>query len=253
MTQPLFHWQDLPAAMGLMSRIPVQVDTERATSRAARATWAYPLAGAILGAIAGAVAWSLGALGLPPVIQALGALTTSVVTTGAMHEDGLADSADGLWGGWTRERRLEIMKDSRTGAYGVIAIALSLLWRAALLTILINTSNPIFLLAALGALSRSAMAPLMTFLPNARQSGLSSAVGTPPEITALTSATLGLTLALPVLGPFPCLCAAFTALLWATLAHRKVGGQTGDILGASQQLTEITALIALAATVPSSW
>ncbi len=253
MTQPLFHWQDLPAAMGLMSRIPMRVDTEHATSRAARATWAYPLAGAILGAIAGAVAWGLGALGLPPVIQAIGALTTSVITTGAIHEDGLADSADGLWGGWTRERRLEIMKDSRTGAYGVIAIALSLLWRAALLTLIVGASNPILLLAALGALSRSAMAPLMTFLPNARQNGLSSAVGTPPKASGLLSATLGLAIALPVLGPLPGLCAALTALLWAELARRKIGGQTGDILGASQQLTEIAALIALAATVPSSW
>lgn len=253
MTQPFFHWQDLPAAMGLMSRIPVRVDTERATSRSARATWAYPLAGTILGTIAGTVAWGLGALGLPPVIQAIGALTTSVITTGAMHEDGLADCADGLWGGWTRERRLEIMKDSRTGAYGVIAIALSLLWRAALLTLVLSTANPILILAALGALSRSAMAPLMAFLPSARRNGLSSSVGAPPKATAVTSAILGLLIALPLIGPIPCLIAAATAFVWATIALKKIGGQTGDILGASQQLTEITALIALAAALPSAW
>lgn len=239
--------------MGLMSRIPVRVDTERATSRSARATWAYPLAGAILGAVAGTVAWGLGSLGLPPMIQAIGALTTSVIITGAMHEDGLADSADGLWGGWTTERRLEIMKDSRTGAYGVIAIALSLIWRTALLSIVIGASNPILLLAALGALSRSAMAPLMAFLPNARKSGLSSAVGAPSRLTAIASAALGLVIAWPILGPIPCLIAGLTALFWAAIAIRKIGGQTGDILGASQQLTEITALIALAATSSLSW
>jgi adenosylcobinamide-GDP ribazoletransferase len=187
------------------------------------------------------------------MIQAIGALTTSVIITGAMHEDGLADSADGLWGGWTTERRLEIMKDSRTGAYGVIAIALSLIWRTALLSIVIGASNPIFLLTALGALSRSAMAPLMAFLPNARKSGLSSAVGAPSRLTAIASVALGLVIAWPILGPIPCLIAGLTALFSAAIAIKKIGGQTGDILGASQQLTEITALIAFAATSSLSW
>ncbi|NVO24849.1 adenosylcobinamide-GDP ribazoletransferase [Donghicola mangrovi] len=252
MTQPFFHWQDLPAAMGLMSRIPVRVDPEHAALRSARATWAYPVAGALIGALAGVVALGISAIGLPPLVQAIAALTTSVILTGAMHEDGLADSADGLWGGWTPERRLEIMKDSRTGAYGVIAIALSLLWRVTLLSLVLESAHPVVVLAGLGALSRSAMSPLMAFLPQARKNGLSSSVGSPTKPTALTSAATGLAIALPLLGPIPCLAAAAIAALWATIALRKIGGQTGDILGASQQLTEIAALIALAALLPSS-
>lgn len=238
--------------MGLMSRIPVRVDPEHAALRSARATWAYPVAGALIGALAGVVALGASVIGLPPMIQSIAALTTSVILTGAMHEDGLADSTDGLWGGWTPERRLEIMKDSRTGAYGVIAIALSLLWRISLMTLVLETNHPIAMLAGLGALSRSAMSPLMAFLPQARKNGLSSSVGSPSKATALTSTAAGLVIALPLLGPIPCLAAAGIATLWAAIANRKIGGQTGDILGASQQLTEIAALIALAALLPSS-
>jgi len=122
---------DIPAAIGLLSRLPVPVDTDLATRRGARAAWAYPLAGLVVGALAGLVAQVALWLGLPPSIAALLALAAMIAITGALHEDGLADSADGLWGGWDRARRLEIMKDSRIGTYGVLALGLTLLLRAA--------------------------------------------------------------------------------------------------------------------------
>ncbi|MEC9197826.1 MAG: adenosylcobinamide-GDP ribazoletransferase [Pseudomonadota bacterium] len=251
MTQRSFHWQDLPAALGLLSRLPISVDPARATARSAEATWAYPIAGAILGACTGTAALAAQFIGLPPVAQALAALTASVILTGAMHEDGLADSADGLWGGWTKDRRLEIMKDSRTGAYGVIAIALSLLWRAALLTTLFEATPQMALpiCIGLGALSRAGLPLMMGQMPQARQGGLSASVGRPKALPAIVGPMIGIAIALPLIGLFPCLAAAIILGLWAAIAMRKIGGQTGDILGASQQLTEIAALIALTASL----
>ena len=131
MSRPQFR--DLPLALSLLSRLPVPVDHSRAGERAATAAWAYPLVGAGLAGLTGGLAWALSAAGLPPGPAAGLVLVAQVMLTGALHEDGLADSADGLWGGWERERRLEIMRDSRIGAYGVLALGLSLLLRWACL------------------------------------------------------------------------------------------------------------------------
>ena len=108
----LISGHDIPAALGLLTRIPIKVDMDRAATRGPAATWAYPLAGLVVGLIMAVIAWVAQLLGIAaPVIAAL-MLTGAIITTGAMHEDGLADSADGLWGGWDKARRLEIMKDS---------------------------------------------------------------------------------------------------------------------------------------------
>ena len=113
---------DLRLALGLLTRLPLPSTPDMA--RGAQAAWAWPLAGLAPAALA-ALAMALGsALGVLPGVAAALGLAVSVMVTGAMHEDGLADTADGLWGGWTPERRLEIMKDSRIGAYGVIALIL---------------------------------------------------------------------------------------------------------------------------------
>ena len=104
---------DILVALGLLSRIPVSVDPELAVTRAATATWAYPLVGAVLGGLAGLVGSILLELNLPSGMAAALALGVLVLLSGAMHEDGLADCADGLGGGHDRERRLEIMKDRR--------------------------------------------------------------------------------------------------------------------------------------------
>jgi len=246
---PLVSLHDLPAAVGLLTRLPVPLDGDRAMARGGAAAWAFPLAGALVGAMAGAV-WALAAwLGLPQPVAAGLAVATSVIVTGALHEDGLADSADGLWGGWTRDRRLAIMRDSRIGSYGVVALILSLGLRAGALAALPPTLAPPALIAC-GALSRGAMVGLWAVLPPARRDGLSAGTGRPRPATAALALALGVAVGVLACGSAG-LGAAMAGLGGAavvgTIARAKIGGQTGDILGAAQQVADIAALLALVA------
>jgi len=240
---------DLPAALGLLTRLPVVVDGARAVDRGAAAAWAYPLVGVVLGAILAAGTAVMIWIGIPAGIIAGLVLAGSVVMTGAMHEDGLADSADGLWGGWDKARRLEIMKDSHIGVYGVCAIALSLLLRWLALVVIVSMGAYWVAFITAGAVSRAAMVVLMAALPNARSGGLSKTVGRPSRSAVW--------LAVGIASGFAILCGYPVAILVATaavigcglIAHAKIAGQTGDILGATQQITEITVLIAIVVMV----
>lgn len=245
-------WADIPAALGLLTRLPIRVDTAAALDRGARAAWAWPLVGAVVGvlaAVAGAVAlW----LGLPSMVTAGIVLVVQVIVTGAMHEDGLADSADGLWGGWDKTRRLEIMKDSHIGTYGVLALILSVGLRWAALTSLIGLGWlwPAVILTAM--LSRLPMVGLMYGLPPARSGGLSRSVGRPPRKTLMLACAIALGVVLVSVGPWAlplALTGGTVTLCAAVIAQSKIGGQTGDILGAAQQLAEITMLLTLLALV----
>lgn len=244
---PLIDRRDVFAAMALLSRWPVPLSHDT-MARGAHSAWAWPLVGVALSGLAALVAATALWLGLGPMVAGLLALSTLVVSTGALHEDGLADVADGFWGGFDRDRRLEIMKDSRIGAYGTIALILSLGLRASLLAALGGAMIPALLTSA--ALSRATMAGVMYAQPNARETGLSHRTGRPGPTTALTAAGLAALIALLVAGWAGVLASvivAITAVLCALVARRKIGGQTGDTLGATQQITEITALIALTA------
>ncbi|MEQ8877286.1 MAG: adenosylcobinamide-GDP ribazoletransferase [Phycisphaerales bacterium] len=240
---------DIATALGLLSRLPVPPpDTERTGA----AAWAYPVAGLILGslaALAGAIAH---AFGLPSPLTALIALGFLILATGAMHEDGLADTADGLWGGWTRDRRLEIMKDSHIGTYGVVALVLSLAARWAALTLLYDQGSGAAAAALIvaAALSRAAMPLLMARLPHARDHGLSHSVGPVPMRTAWLALAIAALAALLLTGwsGLPViLWALAAALAMGVLARSMIGGQTGDILGATQQVAEIAILFSLIA------
>jgi adenosylcobinamide-GDP ribazoletransferase len=241
---------DVAAALGLLTRLPVRVDTAVAMARGARAAWAWPVAGLIVAIIAGLAGAISAWLGLPAALVACVVIAAQVIVTGAMHEDGLADSVDGLWGGWTPERRLAIMKDSRTGAYGVIALVLALLTRWVGLSSLIAVGHLWVPLLLAGMFSRVPMVALMVWLPGARPNGLSQSVGRPgPDtlwLSVLIAAVTGLAMAgswaIPV-----AIVVGLTALIWGLIARVKIGGQTGDILGASQQLSEIGVLMTLAA------
>jgi len=245
----LFAAIDLPAAFGLLTRLPMRIDTDAAMARGAASAWAYPVVGAFLGAGAALVAGCAGWIGLGPGITAGIVLAFGIIVTGAMHEDGLADSADGLWGGWERVRRLEIMKDSRIGVYGVCAVGLSLLLRWAALAAILQTEIFWAALIAIGALSRATMVVLMTTLAHARQTGLSRSVGRPGAKTAWTA--VGFAVAVVILSGFPgaLLVAGLATLVCGVIARNKIGGQTGDILGATQQVSEVVLLISVAATV----
>ncbi len=243
---------DILAAIGLLTRLPVPFDIERAQDRSAASAWAYPLAGALTGALAAAAAAIAGWLGLNTPLAALAALATTIILTGALHEDGLADSADGLWGGWDAEHRLKIMKDSGIGAYGTLALILSVGARWAALTALIQADQATLALIATGALSRAPMPMLMHALPGARETGLSASTGRPSLATAGLAAALAVLVALLTIGTATlpaALLTVLTALAAAAIAKAKIQGQTGDILGATQQLSEITILATLVATL----
>lgn len=242
---------DVLSAMMLLTRLPIgRVLRGNPTPRAADAAWAWPLAGLAVGLPAGALGMAVAASGLPGGFAAALTLLCLVMLTGALHEDGLADLADGFWGGFTPERRLEIMRDSRIGAYGVIALILSLLARWLLLETALSQGNLLGATVVAAMVSRAPMGVVMRWLPPARSDGLSRNNGQPPA----KGVRIGALLAIAVLltqGPLHALLAAalVCAVTWGVglLARAKVGGQTGDVLGAVQQLCEIAVLAALVA------
>jgi adenosylcobinamide-GDP ribazoletransferase len=235
--------RDIAVAVSLLTRLPLRLP-QAAYARGAQAAWAYPLAGAVLAGVAG-----LAGLIASPLGAGFGALVVLAVTailSGAMHEDGLADCADGFWGGWDRARRLEIMKDSQIGTYGVIALILSFAARWWALEQLIQAGQLLAPILAVGMMSRAGMPVLMAWLPNARQSGLSQSVGRPPLQAAGLAVALALGVAVIGLGVEAVLLALIGVLVTfgcGLLARAKIGGQTGDVLGASQQLSEIALLV----------
>ncbi len=246
----LFSAWDIPLALVLLTRLPMPRLPEKTFARQADAAWAFPVVGLIVGALACVVGWVAMALTLPAIVSAVVVIAVLVMTTGAMHEDGLADTVDGLWGGFDRERRLEIMKDSHIGTYGVLALIFSQLARITLISALLISEAYAAILAAC-ILSRAFMPVLMTTLPNARSSGLSHSVGGPRAVTTITGLGLALIFALFLMGVsalWPTAVAALIAAGLAATARAKIGGQTGDILGATQQVTELAFLaIAVAA------
>lgn len=243
--------EDVMLALVLLTRLPLPRLPQSAFAHSARAAWAYPLAGVAVAVPA--VLAGMGALwaGLSAPVAALVIVAAEVALTGAMHEDGLADTADGLWGGWTRERRLEIMHDSRIGTYGVLALIVSVGLRVAALTVLVGAGFAALIAAAFaaGVLSRGVLPAMMHLMPHARDDGLSQSVGRPGAGTATVAALLALVLAGLAAGPAALACAALAALGCLGLgavARARIGGQTGDILGAAQQCATILSLLVFA-------
>lgn len=212
------------------------------------AVWAFPLAGLVLGGLAAAALWAGLALGLPASLAAGLALAAQVALTGALHEDGLADLADGLWGGRDAARRLEIMRDSRIGSYGTLALILSLGLRGqALAWLVAQDAGPAAgAIIVLAMTSRLAPVLLLATLPPARRDGLGHAARDVPGTAILAATLIALAPALLLPGWLAMLAvqAALVAGL-AALARRRLGGQTGDVLGAGQQLAETGGWLAL--------
>ena len=255
---PLRAWtDDLAAALRLLTRLPVprHLPADPDWSRAGRA---YPLVGLLIGSI-GALAFVLaGFLGLPAVLCALLALAATIAVSGALHEDGLADVADGFGGGGDRDRKLAIMRDSRIGTYGVLALLLSVGLRAAALVALGAPAlgAPALVAAALPAvhaLARALLPAVMLGLPLARRDGLAAATGKPRARDVFTALGLGIGAVWLLWGPgtalllFAVAAAVAAGLSW--LARRQVSGYTGDLLGAVEQAVETVLLLILVALV----
>lgn len=243
----LSRWLAAPAVAAMfLTRLPVRAPTMPLADAAA----AFPLAGLLVGALGGGGYWLATLIGLPPLASALIALAATATVTGALHEDGLADAADGL-AGRSPQQSIDIMRDSRTGGYGVLAMVFSVGLRAAALSAL---ADPFIVLAAMagaGAVSRAAMPPVMRSLPRASESGLGASAGRPAALDSWAGVGLASVMALILLGPVAAfagiMAAAIATITVAALARRRLGGYTGDVLGAVQQMAEIAALLALAA------
>ncbi|OIQ29872.1 MAG: cobalamin 5'-phosphate synthase [Alphaproteobacteria bacterium MedPE-SWcel] len=241
---------DLLLALVLLTRLPLPHLPKAAFAHQRRAVWAFP----VVGLMVGALATGTGALALvwwPPGVAAGLALLVQILITGAMHEDGLADSADGLWGGFDRARRLEIMKDSHIGTYGVLALLMMTALRWVLLTALLS-AGAIWAPVLLGVLSRASLPVMMASLPNARGSGLSQDVGRPRWSVVYVAIAIALVLSFGAIGPIAAIVVLSlgpVVLGMRALARAKIGGQTGDILGATQQVTEVCAALVLVAII----
>lgn len=236
--------RELGAALGLLTRLPLGRWPMPADAAGfARAAWAYPLVGALAGGVAGGAQALLVAFGLPPALAAPWSLAVLLLLTGALHEDGLADMADGFGGGRDRARKLAIMRDSRIGSFGALALLLSLFLRGAALALL---PSPLLMMAAAGALSRAALLVPLGLLPPARADGLAAGLGRAGVAPGLAVGAALAFLLLPPGGAFSALLAAVLAGLGvALLARRQVGGHTGDVLGGCAVLAECAVLTAL--------
>ena len=244
--------RDVRIAVSLCTRLPVGTSMAVGPGDVARAGWAFPIAGALIGMVAAAVYWLADRAHIPPVSASVLALATSVILTGAMHEDGLADTADGLGGGKTREKKLEIMRDSRIGTFGACALGLSLLLRWSALTALEDTRAVAIALIVAHAGARAVLPAFMSLVAPARSDGLSSDAGQPPPISVavalglcIVALSIGFGLGAMLTGV---VMLAAIGLLLALLARRQIGGQTGDVLGALEQAAE-AALLLLATTL----
>lgn len=208
----------------------------------------FPLVGALIGSAVGIVWWGAGELWSPLVAAAL-AVTADLAVTGLLHADGLADTADGLLPQVPRERRLEIMSDPAVGTYGVVVLVVVLGVRVATLA---SIPPEVLWIAALWCASRTAMAVLARRLPYARTDGLAAAfLG--GSVAPVAAAGGALALALAAVSERPARAIAgvvavgITAGLVGLAARRRLGGFTGDVLGAAGVLGETVALLVLAA------
>ena len=235
----------LRAAITFLTRVPVgDCDADVA----AAPPW-FPFVGALVGALVGLVfvgAWPL----VAPALAAVLAVATGALVTGAFHYDGLADMADAFGGGWSPAQRLEILKDSRHGTYGVMAIVLVVVAQVIALATL-GPAQGFAALVAAHTLGRAGAVVLMMSLPIARPDGLGA------DYTerlrrgnAIGGIVVGALLATIAMGwwVMPAIAAvAVTTVAVGVLAHRKIGGIVGDVLGAAEQMGETVVLIVAAA------
>ncbi len=231
----------LTAAIGLLTRIPVPASPDAET--AGRATRWFPLAGALIGGIYAALAW-LAAPRLPAAVVAVLLVIAEALLTGALHIDGLADTADGFGGGRNREDILRIMRDHAIGSYGAVAIALLVAFKIAALSALLDRHAALPYLVLVPTLGRWTAAPLSRFLPYARPEKSAPAFAGTRELLWATVLTAAL---IPAFGPrrtLPCwAAAAAAAAAFGAFCHRKIGGITGDTLGAAIEIAECAVLL----------
>jgi adenosylcobinamide-GDP ribazoletransferase len=247
--------RNLRIALSFMTRVPFHV--EGVTDVAPATPW-FPIVGVLVGSVGGGVFVGASHL-VPSGVAAASAMATTALITGAFHHDGLADIADAFGGGWTPEQRMVILKDSRHGTYGVVSLVLSALviWSA------LGSLGPAWGFAGLVAahtLGRTAILGTLLVARSAGSKGLGTdyAVGLPRRST-LIGMLAGVALTAVVLGVWAAVAVAavvITTIAVVVLSYRKIGGFSGDVLGAIEQVGECAVLIAISAAAlrtPGPW
>lgn len=249
----LHKWgEELLIAFALLTRLPLRNFDLQTNATIASAVWAYPVAGAVVGG-SGAAAWYLsdyaGLSGLVSVLIALAAMT---LVSGALHEDGLADFADGIGGGQTPEERLAIMRDSHIGTYGVVALIFALGLEVALLwevSRLPSSPGVPLVLISLGAASRACVAlPLMMLAP-ARSDGLGAAAQPATLSSAVCASAIAVMIIVLSLGVGTSIAALFGivagSVIVTAIAKVYIGGVTGDVCGAAIVTSFVSGLVCI--------
>lgn len=250
---------DVKASAAFLTRLPPDwlgpgVGERPDFRRAARV---FPLVGALVGMAGGAVLVIAAWLHIPPLVSAALAVLATMAFTGGLHEDGLADTADGFGGGATAARKLEIMDDSRIGTYGAAALVFSILLRVGALTSLmpLGVFRAALALVAAEAVSRAAMVRLWQELPAARLGGLAHETGPPDQdamiVALVTAVVIAAVLVWPAVGFWAAVLGILLAIaatyIFSRLCYREIGGRTGDTLGACQQIAVIAFFVGVAA------
>ena len=240
----MFH--SLLVALHFLTRLPLSA-RETSLEEVGRAAWAFPAVGVLIGGLLTIAGYLLGHL-FPPLLVAALVLAFWVAVTGALHLDGFVDCCDALLAARPPEVRLEILRDTHVGAFGVVGAALLLLVKFAALEACISAGNWVVLLLA-PSLGRWAMVYTMARYPSARSTGMGQAVKGPVGGRTLGGATL-LLLPMLIVGPLGVLLSSALAwlftLLFARWVLRRIPGFTGDVYGALCELVEVTVLLALA-------
>lgn len=243
--------ETLRLAVQFMTRLPVPAGAPYDPSRMARSIRYYPLTGLLVGGMAALIILAASCLWSMPVAVVL-AMLTATLMTGALHEDGFADMVDGFWGGHTVERRLEIMRDSRLGSYGALGLIFLVVLNIAVLTSFTPGQAAAALLSA-HMLSRLGVVVVMDRGTYVRRTGAGQDVQKGPgsEGWLVIACTLvpGLIASLVCFGFLLTLLAVIAtiagSLAFLKFSHRKIGGYTGDVLGAVQQLTCLIVILVL--------
>jgi len=241
---------EVQLAIMLLTRLPAGRIAEAPSIGAA--VWAFPLAGALVGGISAAILAAAMAVGVAPPLAAGLAFAAGILASGGLHEDGLADVADGFGGGRDRARKLEIMRDSRIGSYGGLALVLSVGLRWQGLAILASQGWQLAALAliALAISSRAALGFALLWMPAARAEGMGQSASATTLPLAIAGLALGyITMALligPVLALWVLCAQIVVQCAFARIAIHQIGGQTGDVLGTMQQLAEMAGWLVIA-------
>jgi len=251
--QPRQRLSELQLGFMFLTRLPLANGAPVAKGELAQALWTAPLVGIVVGLAGAIVFFAALALYVPLLPAAVLTLAVTTAMTGALHEDGLADVADGFGGGATRERKLEIMRDSRIGTYGVCALFLSFMLRFCALAELGDSVAVVGALIAAHAGSRACIPVFMQIVPPARADGLSADAGAPSSAVSLAAALIGAIALMACLGIkagiVALLLLAVAGAFMAWLCWWQIQGQTGDVLGALQQAGEMIVLLIAAAII----